>query len=100
MRVRETNKYTNIRDLQLRKQEHLFVEVKGMRYFLIGRNLKNIEKAFQLTIEEEIKNSTSRQIQDYCKGRIPQQYRKEVRTYYAKQLTNIPNGYYKVLEQI
>lgn len=80
----------------------IFIQVNNQRGFLFGRKgtLTGIPNVFQLTLEERSKNPISRQLMDYQRGKLPQQYKTDIRTYYAKVLEMPATGAYIAWEII
>lgn len=99
LRAKELYNNINIIELRRRKMDFIFIQVMGFRYFLIGNKevLDKLPNRFPIAIEEKVKNSLSRQIQELQRnpGRIPQSHRTELLQYVAVKLPTPQVGMYK-----
>lgn len=104
IRARELYNNINIIELKRRKLDFIFIQVMGYRYFLIGNKevLNKLPQRFPIAIEQQTKNSLSRQIQELNRhpGRIPQQYRTELFQCVAVKLPTPQVGMYKAYQII
>lgn len=104
IRAKELYNNINLHELKLRKMDFIFIQVMGYRYFLIGSKevLDKLPNRFPIAIEEKVKNSLSRQIQELHKhpGRIPQSHRTELFQCVAVKLPTPQVGIYKAYQII
>ena len=100
IRARELPTPMNVQELRKRNKWFAFCIINNQKCLIIGKEqiISNLPQKFQITIEEKIKNSLVKQSMQMQLGRVPQQYRTEVRTHYATQLNTPYMGMYKAYE--